>query len=183
MVKEAEWAEMHRSLVEVKLSNACVRIDKLECSTDDLENRLMVLERHTRMWESLEERYQTVLTELVTKMCREIQDKFEQDLESLKREIEQQRGHLHVLKSVYVKADMAKSRVQVKQPEHITPGGVSPGTSVNCRRRLPSLPEAILPTYVKGQQQKRHHLYNDRERIVVILFGSRITHSSRLQQN
>ena len=56
-----------------------------------------------------------MLTELVTKMCREIQDKFEQDLKSLKREIEQQRDDLHVLKSVYVKADVPKSRVQVKQ--------------------------------------------------------------------
>ena len=54
VAKEAELAEMHRSLVEDKLSDACVRIDKLECSTDDLENRLSVLERRTRMWESLE---------------------------------------------------------------------------------------------------------------------------------
>ena len=77
MAKEAERAEMLRSLVEDKLSDACVRIDKLECSTDDLENRLSVLERRSRMWESLEERYQAVLSELVTKMCQEIQDKFE----------------------------------------------------------------------------------------------------------
>ena len=58
------------------------------------------------MWESLEERYHAVLTELVTKMCHEILDKFEQDLESLKRETAQQHSDLHVLKSVYVKADV-----------------------------------------------------------------------------
>ena len=61
-------------------------------------------------------------------------------------EIEQQRGDLHVLKSVYVKADVPKSRVQVKQSEHVTPGGVSPGTPIKSRRRLPSLPKSNSTT-------------------------------------
>ena len=140
MAKEAGRAEIHRSLVEDKLSDACARIDKLECSTVDLENRLSVLERRSRTWESLEERYQTVLAELVTKMCGEIQDNLQQDLESLKREIAQQRNDLHTLKSVYVEADVTESKVQVKHSEHVSPGGVSSETNVTSRRRLPSLP-------------------------------------------
>ena len=114
MAKEAGRAEIHRSLVEDKLSDACARIDKLECSTVYLENRVSVLERRLRTWESLEERYQTVLAELVSKMCGEIQDNLQQDLESLKRDIAQQRNELHTLKSVCVKADVAESKVQVK---------------------------------------------------------------------
>ena len=43
MAKESERAEIHRSLVEEKLSDACVWIDKLECSTDNLESRLSAL--------------------------------------------------------------------------------------------------------------------------------------------
>ena len=67
LLKEAKRAEVHRVLVEEKLSDMCVRLDQLESSTIGLEKRLTALEGRTRMWESLEERSQTVLTELVTR--------------------------------------------------------------------------------------------------------------------
>ena len=82
------------------------------------------------MWESLEERYQTVLAKLVTKMCGEIQDNLQQDLGSLRHEIAQQRTDLLTLKSMYVKANVPETKVQVKQSEHVSPGGVSSETLV-----------------------------------------------------
>jgi hypothetical protein len=67
------------------------------------------------MWKSLEEQYHTVLTQLLTERSCKIQEKIEQDTEFLKCEIAQQRSDLHILKSMYVKSDVPKSRVQMKQ--------------------------------------------------------------------
>ena len=41
---------------------------------------------------------------------------------------------------MYVKADVSKSRDQVKQSEHVGPGGISPEMPAKIRRRLLSLP-------------------------------------------
>ena len=146
LLKEAKRAEVHRVLVEEKLSDMCVRLDQLESSTNGLEKRLTALEGRTRMWESLEERSQTVLTELVTEMSREIQQQIKQDMELFERDLEKQRRDLHLLKSVYAHADVSKSAVQVKQSSHDTPAGTSQETPAESRRRLPSLPRSNSTT-------------------------------------
>jgi uncharacterized coiled-coil protein SlyX len=158
-------------------------IDKVESLTVEFEKRLNALESRTRMWESLEERYQTVLTELLTEMSRKMQDKFEQDTEFLKCEIAQQRSNLHILKSVYIKADGPKFGVQTKQSQYVRTGGVSPETPVDSRRRLPSLPR-INSTAVDGKTAtetsrpvQRQGTYNRDS------FWSHITHSLRSRQN
>ena len=90
LLKEAKRAEMHRVLVEEKLSDMCVQLDQLESSTISLEKRLTALEGRTRMWELLEERSQTVLTELVTEMSNEKQQQIKQDMELFERDLEKQ---------------------------------------------------------------------------------------------
>ena len=84
----------------------CSRLTQVESTTVDLAKRLDALETCSRSWRSLEERYQAILSEMLSDMYREMQDKYKQDLESLERKVAQQQNDLNRIKILFTKPEM-----------------------------------------------------------------------------
>lgn len=116
MLKEAERAEQHRVFVEDKLADMSVRVTQVESTATNLVKRVAALEKRTRLWESLEERYETVLSQLVGEAYSEIRDKFKQEVESLERDVAQQRSDLNKLNGLLAKQDVKFTPVYQEQP-------------------------------------------------------------------
>ncbi len=104
--EEAKRAENHRVFIEDKLVDVCSRLTQVESTTVDLAKRLDALETCSRSWKSLEERYQAILSEMLSDMYREMQDKYKQDLESLERKVAQQQNDLNRIKILFTKPEM-----------------------------------------------------------------------------
>ncbi len=66
--EEAKRAENHRVFIEDKLVDVCSRLTQVESTTVDLAKRLDALETCSRSWRSLEERYQAILSKMLSDM-------------------------------------------------------------------------------------------------------------------
>ncbi len=92
--------------MEDKLVDVCSHLTQVESTTADLAKRLDALETCSRSWRFLEERYQVILSEMLTDMYCKMQDKYNQDLESLERKVAQQQSDLNRIKILFTKPEI-----------------------------------------------------------------------------
>ena len=150
---EAERAENHRMKVEQIFDDLGARIKQTEISVETIRGetaaiakQVRTLEQRAVLWDSTQERMESVHSELVSDMYMRLQEKFQNKFKTIEQQLAEQKCELHKLKLLHGDA-LNVTKVQLTPQNSVTKVGNATSKST---RKLPSIPTSSQrqPSYV-----------------------------------
>ncbi len=150
---EAERAENHRMKVKQIFDDLGARMKQTEISVETIREetaaiakQVRTLEQRAVLWDSTQERMESVYSELVSDMYMRLQEKFQNKLKTSEQQLAEQKCELHKLKRLHGDA-LNVTKVQLTPQNSVTKVGNATSKST---RKLPSIPTSAQrqPSYV-----------------------------------